>query len=236
MTHQWKVADLIQEMSHLEKLIQTNPCNQLVQRMTVSLCTKLKAAKQWTSQAILEMIQALKDSGLPNDQRKAIQEAIDNIGLNEGSHLQVTMAGQHIDGFHNYISKRDWARMEEAPKNTVHTMSILAQRLRSMGFVSMREHTKKQAMSVILYLLVHKGGDPQPGPEGRKRLADEFGDVFASANPGTIAGMSMYPANPSELGSEWLSKVYGTGDEPALLSIGPGWQTKATSLNCYQSH
>ena len=73
MTHQWKVADLIQEMSHLEKLIQTNPGNQLVQRMTVSLCTKLKAAKQWTSQAILEMIQALKDSGLPNDQRKAIQ-------------------------------------------------------------------------------------------------------------------------------------------------------------------
>ena len=60
--------------------------------------------------------------------------------------------------------------------------------------------------------------------------------MFASANPGTIAGMSMYPANPSELGSEWLSKVYGTGDEPALLSIGPGWQTKATSLNCYQSH
>ena len=43
MTHQWKVADLIQEMSHLEKLIQTNPGNQLVQRMTVSLCTKLKA-------------------------------------------------------------------------------------------------------------------------------------------------------------------------------------------------
>ena len=133
MTHQWKVGDFIQEMGHLEKLIQRKGGGQLVQRMTMSLCTKLKAAKHWTSQAILELVDALQGSGLPNDQMKAIQEAVDCIGLNEGSHLRVTMAGQHIEGFPSYISKKDWARLEEAPKNTVHTMSILAMRLRSMG-------------------------------------------------------------------------------------------------------
>ena len=231
MTHQWKVSDFIQEMGHLDKLIQRKGGDQLVQRMTMSLCTKLKAAKHWTSQAILELVDALQGSGLPNDQMKAIQEAIDCIGLNEGSHLRVTMAGQHIEGFPSYISKKDWARLEEAPKNTVHTMSILAMRLRSMGFISMREHTKRQVMSVILYLLVHKGGDPQPGPESRKRLSDEFTDVFVKAIPGAMAGLSFYPANPNELGSQWLSQVYGPDDAPALFVIGPGWNSKATRPN-----
>ena len=228
MTHQWKVADYIQEMNHLEKLIQQHPGGPLIQTMTVSLCTKLKSSSNWTSQAILEMVQKIQDSGLPDDKKKAIQDAMDATGLNEGSHLQIVMAGQHIEGFSNYISKKDWSRMEEAPKNTVHTMSILAQRLRAMGVASMKEATKKQATSVVLYLLVHKGGEPQRGPDARKRLANGFGTVFAGATPGAMPGMSKYPANPMELGSQWVSQVYGQDDEPAMISIGSGWKSLAS--------
>ena len=228
MTHQWKVADYIQEMNHLEKLIQQHPGGPLIQTMTVSLCTKLKSSSNWTSQAILEMVQKIQDSGLPDDKKKAIQDAMDATGLNEGSHLQIVMAGQHIEGFSNYISKKDWSRMEEAPKNTVHTMSILAQRLRAMGVASMKEATKKQATSVVLYLLVHKGGEPQPGPDARKRLANGFGTVFAGATPGAMPGMSKYPANPMELGSQWVSQVFGQDDEPAMISIGSGCKSLAS--------
>jgi hypothetical protein len=92
----------------------------------------------------------------------------------------------------------------------------------------MKEATKKQATSVVLYLLVHKGGEPQPGPDARKRLANEFGTVFAGATPGAMPGMSKYPANPMELGSQWVSQVYGQDDEPAMISIGSGWKSLAS--------
>ena len=230
MTQLWKVEDYVQELHHLEKLAQCHPESKLVQTLATSLCAKLKASQQWTSSTIIQVLEKLDQANLPNDLKKAIQDAIDQIGLADGSLVKTVIAGQHIDGFCHYLSKEDWTRMEQAPANTVHTMSIVASRLRLMGFVSLKEATKVEAMSVVFFCLIHKGQQPQPSPQTRYALVDEFVSVFGKTPSGTVPSLNRYPANPAELGKQWLDQVYGA-DEPAMVSIGAGWKNMVTQLH-----
>eukprot|EP00435_Cladocopium_sp_Y103_P040835 s2754_g11.t1 len=91
-----------------------------------------------------------------------------------------------------------------------------------MGFVSLKEAAKVGAMSVVFFCLI-KGQQPQPSPQTRYALVDEFVFVFGKTPPGTVPSLNRYPANPAELGKQWLDQVYGA-DEPAMVSIGAGWK------------
>ena len=209
------------------KLAHSHPESKLVQTLATSLCAKLQASKEWTSTTIIQVLEKLDQASLPNDLKKTIQDAIDQIDLAGTGHLKTVIAGQHIEGFSHYVSKEDWARMDQAPANTVHTMSIIASRLRSMGFVSLKEATKVEAMSVVFFCLVHKGQQPQPSPQTRYALVEEFAAVFAKTPPGTVPSANRFPANPAKLGKAWLDQVYGA-DEPAMVSIAGGWKSMVT--------
>ena len=227
MTQLWKAEDYVQELDRLEKRAHSHPESKLVQTLATSLCAKLQASKEWTSTTIIQVLEKLDQASLPNDLKKTIQDAIDQIDLAGTGHLKTVIAGQHIEGFSHYVSKEDWARMDQAPANTVHTMSIIASRLRSMGFVSLKEATKVEAMSVVFFCLVHKGQQPQPSPQTRYALVEEFAAVFAKTPPGTVPSANRFPANPAKLGKAWLDQVYGA-DEPAMVSIAGGWKSMVT--------
>ena len=210
MTNLWKVADFVSEVQHLDKLLQAQPNGQLGQSMTTSLCTKLQASKNWTSSAILTLIQALEQSTLPQNNKETIQGAINSLeGQNQG-HLKTVLQGQMIVSFCQYISKLDWEKLEASPSNTTDTMSILAKRLKCMGVVSRKENTKKQAMAVILYLLVHKGGKPMPMP-----VDQAFHDVricchLFSYSSRQSTKLSKVPRRPQgtvdQSGANWLTQ------------------------------
>ena len=100
-----------------------------------------------------------------------------------------------------------------------------------MGLVSLKEQTKIQAMATVFYCLVHKGGKPQPIATTRKSLLKEFTSIFHSTPASDVGGLPMYPANPHELGEEWLSKVY-KHDAPALINIPHGWAHLDTKTWC----
>ena len=152
MAQLWQAEDFVQELGHLEKRAHSHPESKLVQTLATSLCAKLQASKEWTSTTIIQILEKLDQTSLPNDLKKTIQDAIDQIDLAGPGHLKTAIAGQHIEGFSHYVSKEDWARMGQAPANTVHTMSITASRLRSMGFVSLKEATKVEAISVAFFV------------------------------------------------------------------------------------
>lgn len=96
-----------------------------------------------------------------------------------------------------------------------------------MGFVSLKEATKVEAMSVVFFCLVHKGQQPQPSPQTRYALVEEFAAVFAKTPPGTVPSANRFPASPAKLGKAWLDQVYGA-DEPAMVSIAGGWKSMVT--------
>ena len=206
----------------LDKLVQAQPGGQLAQSMTTSLCTKLQASKDWTSSAILSLIQALEESTLPKEKKDTIQGAINSLGGQNQGHLKTVLQGQVITSFCPYISKLDWQKLEAAPSNTTDTMSILAARLKAMGLVSLKESTKKQAMAVILYLLVHKGNKPQPSAVTRLNMMAEFSVIFAHTPGSKAACLTKYPDKPQDLGPEWMLQAYGQ-DEPAMVTISSAW-------------
>ena len=225
MTQLWKAEDYVQELDHLEKRAHSHPESKLVQTLATSLCAKLQASREWTSTTIIQVLEKLDQASLPNDLKKTIQNAIDQIDLAGTGHLKTVIAGQHIEGFSHYVSKEDWARMDQAPANTVHTMSITASRLRSMGFVSLKEAAKVEAMSVVCFCLTHKGHQPQPSPQTRYALVEEFSAVFAKTPPGTVPSVNRYPAKPAELGKAWLDKSMVQMSQPwcPLLVAGRAW-------------
>ena len=222
MTLHGKVEDFIAELQHLDKLVQAQPGGQLAQSMTTSLCTKLQASKDWTSSAILSLIQALEESTLPKEKKDTIQGAINSLGGQNQGHLKTVLQGQVITFFCPYISKLDWQKLAAAPSNTTDTMSILAARLKAMGLVSLKESTKKQAMAVILYLLVHKGNKPQPSAVTRRNMMAEFSAIFAHTPGSKAACLTKYPDKPQDLGPEWMLQAYGQ-DEPAMVTISSAW-------------
>ena len=230
MTKLWKVEDFVSEVQHLDKLLQAQPNGQLGQSMTTSLCTKLQASKNWTSSAILTLIQALEQSTLPQNNKETIQGAINSLeGQNQG-HLKTVLQGQMIVSFCQYISKLDWEKLEASPCNTTDTMSILAKRLKCMGVVSMKEHTKKQAMAVILYLLVHKGGKPMPMPVTKHSMMSEFAAIFSATPQGRAPSLARYPEDPRDCGPEWCQLAY-PADEPAMMTISPAWNSFVSKLH-----
>ena len=195
MTHLWKVEDYLEEIKHLAKLCHSNAGGNLIQNLTKTLRSKLKATKDWTSAAICQLVEVISTTNLPEDCKAHIQQAIESMGQ-ESNHLKTVMAGQTIQCFSPYLSKEDWSKLEESPANTLHTMAIVASRLRSMGLVSLEEQTKIQAMATIFYCLVHKGGKPQPIATTRKSLLKEFASIFHSTPPSDVGGLPMYMGCP----------------------------------------
>jgi len=76
MTHLWKVEDYLEEIKHLAKLRQCNAGGNLTQNLTKTLCSKLKATKDWTSAAICQLVEVLSTTNLPEDCKAHIQPTI----------------------------------------------------------------------------------------------------------------------------------------------------------------
>ena len=206
MTQHWTV-DGYKELHHLGKLFQLSHMAHLHQSMITSFCLKVKANKDWTSQTILQVVEAVSNSDLPEVVQNEITQAFNQFGLTEATALQVAMSGQQIQNFSRYLSNEDWKSLEAFPANIVHTMSVCAKRLRTMEVTSLKESIKKEAMAVIFYCSHQLAQQPHFSAVTKKKMLQDFQGIFASIPKGQVATFQNYPSNPADLGQDWLSKV-----------------------------
>ena len=124
---------------------------------------------------------------------------------------------------------QDWTLLH-ADVTVMDLLSVLAQRLAHMSVVSLKEHTKHQAVALILKIR-NDQGKPAMTPHALHQLQKDFQALHKAATQGVAPGNGTYPPSPYDLGENWLQAAYGN-DRPECrqISLAP-WMNKAPVRN-----
>ena len=99
-----------------------------------------------------------------------------------------------------------------------------------MSVVSLKEHTKHQAVALILKIR-NDQGKPAMTPHALHQLQKDFQALHKAATQGVAPGNGTYPPRPNDLGENWLQAAY-ENDRPECrqISLAP-WMKKAPVRN-----
>lgn len=213
---EWKVADFTEEIKHLEALEKKGRRN-VLEKMYASLQDKLKLV-HFTPSMVTALMDSVDESTLPDERKDSLLNCLDEM-CGPQSNVRMTVAPQSMESVAMYLSSNDWSQIQKA-KVLRDVMSILAQRLKAIGMVSMKEQCKKQGVAILLDWMANQG---QPIPEGWPLyyIVKDFLAVFSSTSGGkcAVASLEKYPWNPTCMGPDWLAKVYGPNDKPACRDL-----------------
>ena len=65
MSHAWKIFDFVSELRHLSELAKLRPGSMVVTTMVNTFVERIRAAKHWTSAAIIELLGEVQSMELP---------------------------------------------------------------------------------------------------------------------------------------------------------------------------
>ena len=229
MTHHWTVGDFCKELSHLEELAK-------LPGMTTTLCTmvdgfiqKIHAAKQWDSQGIVSLLTKLELSTLADEAKEKIKDSMTKIAQAVNGPEVPAPNPTNGNGFESlspYLTNKDWEQLKKC--SHLSSMQVLATRLRAIGLASLKEDTKKQAIGIIIHVALEEKCQEPPSPLGVRTMTKDFGTIFHSTPiVPTMQTTVKFPADPNQLGKDWLLAAYGQEEKPAMVQISPAWARQA---------
>ncbi|CAE7203792.1 unnamed protein product [Symbiodinium sp. CCMP2592] len=186
----------------------------VVTTMATTFVERIRAAKNWTSAGIIQLIGEVQSMELPDAIKESIQEAVETCQTNEASHIKLSSCGQKIAHVPAYLTTADWQALESAVSKD-DQMSVMAKRLRAMGLTSLKENTVHQVLATLLYVN-HSRGQPQMQPSAIHSMVDDFQAIFhGTAKIEAVPKLATYSEDPLQNGEAWLSQAYTNGCSPA---------------------
>lgn len=224
MTHLWSLADFQNELTHLSELHEKRPGSPVFQTMLNQFCQKVSALQTWTSNGILQLLSHVEDLSLPQVAKEKLNQCLENLSLASGEGIKLVRAGQVVWNLPAYLNQDDWAKLNTKSTVTDH-LEVVAKRLAQMGVTSCRENTKHQAVSLILKLQTDQGR-PEPSAQTIKTYCLDFQMLHKELTAGITPGPRVFPSRPQDLGTNWLTQVYGQCHPLGMqVSLAP-WMTK----------
>ncbi|CAK9000369.1 Uncharacterized protein SCF082_LOCUS6462 [Durusdinium trenchii] len=230
MSHLWKIEDFLAEITHLQELCARRPGSTVVQTLLNTLCQRLQAVDTWASEAIIQLLDHVEKSTLPETEKATLNQCVESLATASNNHaLTLAHGGQKVHNFPAYLTSQDWTLLH-ADVTVMDLLSVLAQRLAHMSVVSLKGHTKHQAVALILKIR-NDQGKPAMTPHALHQLQKDFQALHKAANQGVAPGNGTYPPRPNDLGENWLQAAYGN-DRPECrhISLAP-WMKKAPVRN-----
>ena len=230
MSHLWKIEDFLAEITHLQELCARRPGSTVVQTLLNTLCQRLHTVDTWTSEAIIQLLDHVEKSTLPETEKATLNQCVESLATASNNHaLTLAHGGQKVHNFPAYLTSQDWTLLH-ADVTVMDLLSALAQRLAHMSVVSLKEHTKHQAVALILKIR-NDQGKPAMTPHALHQLQKDFQALHKAATQGVAPGNGTYPPRPNDLGENWLQAACGN-DRPECrqISLAP-WMKKAPVRN-----
>ena len=213
---QWKVEDLLQEVDHLVQLQKKPRAKNLMDKMVNSLEQKFQNIQNMTPGIALQLMDAVDDSQLQAESKERLLTVLDQC-QGPQSNLRITNCQQSIVTLPSYLSANDWAKLDQTTV-TRDIFQVLVDRLKQLGFVSMKENVKGQAVAIAMHWMDSKG-IPVPKPWPLYFLVQDFSTMFADCKTKCLVGsLASYPSNPLDLGEEWIKKTYHD-EQPACKDV-----------------
>ena len=216
MSHQWSSEDFCNELEHVSQLLENRPGSQVGQAAMATLKQRLHAVSTWTPSALSELYRKVTDANLPDALKEDMMNEMDGLTAGNQSGLQLSMKPQSLPNLTPYLTNDDWIALEQG--NTVDNSRVICERLASLGIKSMKEDTKREAVALLLHILVNVQKQALPGPWEIYYLVKGLVKVFGYVQPNELTGYRAYPPNPNQLSAAFRDRVYGT-DQPALKQV-----------------
>ncbi|CAK8987106.1 unnamed protein product [Durusdinium trenchii] len=163
-------------------------------------------------------------------EKATLNQCVESLATASNNHaLTLAHGGQKVHNFPAYLTSQDWTLLH-ADVTVMDLLSALAQRLAHMSVVSLKEHTKHQAVALILKIR-NDQGKPAMTPHALHQLQKDFQALHKAATQGVAPGNGTYPPRPNDLGENWLQAACGN-DRPECrqISLAP-WMKKAPVRN-----
>ena len=203
---QWMLADLIEELQAIDAFAATKPDENNLHIIVEQFGNRVKACCPGGMKDTLALLDAVKQSKLPEPcTQKLASIAESRPWIDDASHLKLQSCGQVILTPWNYMSETEWKTL---PSLTIHEMfSLIVAKLKKCGIKSLKEKRKLWIMALVLHLYM-KNGKAQPS------LTEIWNNVLTTtfkmeSTPALWPGQPNYPKSPSEMGEDFLKKVYG---------------------------
>ncbi|CAK9015210.1 unnamed protein product, partial [Durusdinium trenchii] len=121
---------------------------------------------------------------------------------------------QRVSNLAAYLTEEEWSKLSQCSNH--EAMQVLAQRMKHLGMVSLKESSKREAIALLLHMQVDVQQKPEPSSKMVKSLVNDFADLFKRmpAPPGAPASLPTYPPDPTALPAEFCMKAY-PGQPPA---------------------
>eukprot|EP00439_Symbiodinium_sp_Y106_P025069 s314_g3.t1 len=218
ITHLWKVQDFVLELDNLGKLQAARPDSKVCEAILDNFCTRLSAIQEWTSQNVLEIMDQVGSMALPETWKDKILEQLDLLGSHMQSHLRLQATPQRVSNLAAYLTEEEWSKLSQCSNH--EAMQVLAQGMKHLGMVSLKESSKREAIALLLHMQVDVQQKPEPSSKMVKSLVNDFADLFKRmpAPPGAPASLPTYPPDPTALPAEFRMKAY-PGQPPANKQV-----------------
>ena len=109
MSHLWKIEDFLAEITHLQELCARRPGFTVVQTLLNTLCQRLQAVDTWTSEAIIQLLDHVEKSTLPETEKATLNQCVESLATASNNHaLTLAHGGQKVHNFPAYLTSQDW--------------------------------------------------------------------------------------------------------------------------------
>ena len=215
----WTSKDFVNELKDVEKLLSYNPAPMLQESLIGALLKKVDLTAELMPSDFVVMMEAVENSALIDEKKKTLKdELMRRAALNQQSSVgnAVVKRPQSLVNIAAYLTKKDLEQLMSG--DITLAPYIIVQRLRLVGMTSMKEDTKRAAVSLLAQSMLWHGMQ-MPDADYTYRMATQLTSLFQSSKiQSPVPPMRTYPESPAELGEQWMKKVYGD-EEPCLKTL-----------------
>ena len=219
----WTVEDIESEVKAMRVLIQARPGkNDLASKLLGQLKHKLENMHSVSANQLVALYDLVKNCGLPDSMKDDLSELLDRKATDDST---TSKPGSHAADCFNLI---DFFTATELKQLETCSMwqgaSIVASRLKMLGFRAMKESTKKSATAILVWFETKRAQQSPPDGDTIYSLSQHVHYSFitsATPVPAGVPSLGSFPDSPKHLSTEHFKAAY-PDEAPATGKSFPG--------------
>lgn len=210
---------LVQELKDVEKLLGFNCAPVLQESLLNALLKKIDTSNVMLPSDYVTMLEAVSTSSLQEEKKTWVQNKLmaRAVAGEEGAKgNKIVKSPQSLVSIAAYMTVDEMQQLMSG--DITQAPHLIVKRLRLAGVTSIKEDTKRYCVALLVQSMLWHGMQ-MPDADYTYMLATQFTNLFhASKVESKVTPMKVYPELPTEMGDEWIQKVYGE-ERPCLKTL-----------------
>ena len=207
----WNVKDIQSEISSMEMLLQARP-NLASGKLKSMLIEKICHLQMESPSEMIALYETVENSKLPTSFKEEVVALLDQKAIDhqeDQSTVKLTTVPQECLGLNNYFTEKEHEALLAC--DAWKGASIIANRLKLLGFTSIKEKTKKVGVALLCWYERERCGK-LPSAQTAYSLSEHLLSTFqhcTTQSPEGTKPLAHWPKSPQSLNPVHLRASYG---------------------------